>query len=108
MNKKQLTSEIQSLKKSVASLEVQLKERLRAEHADRREMSSDIHTRIANSTELHLPIPGIATLSVPGDPQGRRYVKVVDLMLAIMEHLKLTLEYKPSKYVLKEKRKEKK
>ena len=101
MNKKRMLDEVQGLKRRVDSLENQLRE----EREERRQMSKEIHRDITNNTELHLPVPGMQTLSVPGDPQGRRYVKVVDLMLAIMRQLELTLEYEPCRYTLKERRK---
>ena len=105
MNKKEMITtcweEVQRLNRRIDSLETQLDDVREA----RNKLADDLYAEIRNNTELNLPVPGMQTLSVPGDPQGRRYVKIVDLMLAMLKHVGLTLEYDPGRYTLKESRK---
>lgn len=102
MNKNQMVAEIQSLNGRLDSIEDQIKEECKT----RIQMSGDIYASLRDSTELRLPVPGMQTLSIRGDPLGRDYVRVVELILAMLKHIGLRLEYEPGSYTLKERKKD--
>ena len=108
MNKKRMLDQVQDLRENligmngrVDSLENELKEECKT----RIQMSKDIYASLRDNTELRLPVPGMQTLSARGDPLGRNSVKVVHLMLAMLKHIGLRLEYEPGSYLLKKERK---